>query len=200
MEVNNLKKLFEEFLVDNVKISGRREIISLGELVKRRKDIYNGYKNAFSSIRLETLTANDFRKFLKTSVNLTCPMHRSSNKLVSDMSKLKEVIRHLQNENIDFKKRLDDVLRNGELHIEGFGKNLATFLLHVFDWNKYGLWNGRSEKALRKLNRFPSSSNKNYGEKYHLVNEELKKLSQDIGIDLVQLDAFLWWLDDRNKI
>jgi hypothetical protein len=69
------------------------------------------------------------------------------------MEKLKRALLHLQKEKVPVEERLNDVSRGGRLYVKGLGRNLTTGLIHIFDSNKYGVWNNRSHKVLKHLKR-----------------------------------------------
>ena len=71
------------------------------------------------------------------------------------------------------------------------GKAIATSILLIAYPEKYGVWNGTSEKALRMLQIFPSDRLSN-GLKYKAINDVLRRLSTDLEIDMWTIDA-LWW-------
>ena len=112
------------------------------------------------------------------------------------MQKLKTVLLHLQKENIPVEVRLNDVSKGGKLYVKGFGRNLTTGLLHIFNSKKYGVWNSRSHKVLNHLNRLPYISS-NFGESYVRFNSELIKFADELETTLVYLDVFLWWFDEN---
>ena len=69
------------------------------------------------------------------------------------MEKLKRGLLHLQKEEFPVGVRLNDVSRGGKLYVKGFGRNLTTGLVHIFDSKKYGVWNSRSHKVVKHLDR-----------------------------------------------
>lgn len=65
----------------------------------------------------------------------------------------------LRTKSIDVTTRIMDVQRGGRLHPRGFGKNIATGILHACDGqDQYGLWYTRTEEALKILKRKTSIS------------------------------------------
>jgi hypothetical protein len=199
MEINELKDRHARFLIVKFPVVGKQEINGK-ELTNIRKGIYDKYRMKFTSQQLNNLSRDDFNTFLTPIENMSWPLQRGCKKVTTKMPILKEVLIYLQNKDIDIEDRLNNVLVGGQYHIEGFGKNLATGLLHVFDWGKYGVWNNCSEGALRKIGWSPVISFSNLGKSYKRVNAELERLSRDLEIDLAELDCFLWWLDDRKEI
>ena len=126
-------------------------------------------------------------------------LQRRCKKATDQMGKLKDNLIYLQNEVVPIAERLNAIMRGGNLYVKGFGLNLTTGLLHVFDWGKYGVWNNRSQKVMDRLRRLPYLSTSNLGQSYSRFNSNLQELGKELEIDLVQLDGFLWWVDE-NKI
>jgi hypothetical protein len=90
--------------------------------------------------------------------------------------------------------RIKDVMRGGRLHLRGFGKNIATGILHTRDGqDQYGVRNKRTEGALKILKRKPPIS-KDLGLSYTRINSELLRLKRELGTDLVMLDGFIWYV------
>lgn len=199
MEPNKLKILFARFLNDIISLP-RGEEVTGAELIRKRKEIYDIYQHKFSPMQVENLSENDFHHFLTPIGNMSWPLQRGCKKVTKEMERLKGVLKYLQNEKIEIEDRLNAVLHGGKFYIKGFGKNLATGLLHVFNWQKYGVWNNRSQTVLKKLNRLPNISYSNLGQSYNRFNSELQRLSRELEIDLAELDCFLWWLDDRKEL
>jgi len=170
------------------------------EWIEERKKTYNLYRSKFHPNELANLTENDFSFFLMFRGNLSWTnMSRSCKRLIHDMEGLRENINFLQNESIPIQQRLNRVMRKGDRHLKGFGKNLVTGILHIIDWHQYGVWNNVSIKCLKALGLLPRLST-NLGESYILFNAELKKLADYVDIDLVTLDGYFWWfLKSRKK-
>jgi hypothetical protein len=199
MEINGLKKRFASFLNDTISLPGGDEVTG-AELIKKRKGIYDVYRHKFASTQVENLSENDFHHFLTPTGNMSWPLQRGCKRVTNRMERLREVLKYLQNEENEIADRLNAVLQGGKFYIKGFGKNLATGLLHVFNWHKYGVWNNRSQTVLRKLDHLPNISYSNFGQSYSRFNSELQRICKDLEIDLAELGCFLWWLDDRKEL
>jgi len=192
----DFKNLFPTFLDANVSLTGGGEI-SVKEHIEERIEAYNSYRHKFSPTQIQNLRREDFHYFLTPSGNKSWTnLQRACKQAASDMQKLKTVLLHLQKENIPVEVRLNDVSKGGKLYVKGFGRNLTTGLLHIFNSKKYGVWNSRSHKVLNHLNRLPYISS-NFGESYARFNSELMKFASELKTTLVHLDVFLWWLDEN---
>jgi hypothetical protein len=192
----DLKNLFLTFLGAKVSLTGGGEI-SVKEHIEERIEAYNSYRHKFSPTQIQNLKREDFHYFLTPSGNKSWTnLQRACKQAASDMQKLKTVLLHLQKENIPVEVRLNDVSKGGKLYVKGFGRNLTTGLLHIFNSKKYGVWNSRSHKVLNHLNRLPYISS-NFGESYARFNSELMKFADGLKITLIHLDVFLWWFDEN---
>jgi hypothetical protein len=199
MEINKLKERFVSFLNDTMRLPGGEEVTG-AEVIRKRKEIYDVYRHKFASTQVENLSESDFRHFLTSTGNMSWPLQRGCMRVTNRMERVREVLKYLQKEEIGIADRLNEVLQGGKFYIKGFGKNLATGLLHVFNWHKYGVWNNRSQIVLKKLNRLPDISYSDFGQSYIRFNSALQRLCEELGIDLAALDCFLWWLDDRKEL
>lgn len=192
----DLKNHFLTFLNAKVSLTGGEEI-SVKEHIEDRIEAYNFYRHKFSATQIRNLGREDFHYFLTPSENKSWTnLQRRCKQATSNIQRLKTALLHLQKENIPVEERLTKVSRGGKLYVKGFGRNLTTGLLHIFNANKYGVWNSRSHKVLNHLDRLPYISS-NFGESYVRFNSELIKLADELKTTLVHLDVFLWWFDEN---
>ena len=107
------------------------------------------------------------------------------------MKKLQNFLKELLNEKIQIHTRLKDLFdKNNPLYIKGIGKTVVTPILHIAYPNKYGVWNSRSEEALKQLNLFPKFKAKDsFADKYLKVNDILLELAIKYNISLWNLDG-----------
>jgi len=168
---------------------------SVDSWMAARKKAKELFKEIFHPENLGEMSADDFASFLYFRNNRAwTQLYRQGLQITKDIEGLRKVISHLQDESIDVATRIGDVMRGGRLHLRGFGKNLATGVLHVCDRNdQYGVWNNRTEDALKILGRSPPMS-KDHGSSYSRINKELTKLKRELGTDLVMIDGFMWYV------
>jgi len=189
--------LFQQFqkLSDFVAGEGIKET-SVDTWHRARKEAKEKYARLFRSDHLKDLTAEAFESFLYFKNNRGWTnLYRRGKAVIGSMNALRQAITYLQDETEDVRKRINLVLLGGRLHVDGFGKNLATSILHVCDErDKYGVWNNRTEGGLRKLGRLPRRSYNN-GEFYERINMELNGLKRELGTDLIMIDGFMWFVD-----
>jgi len=162
--------------------------------LESEKKVIEKYGQMFNSGNLDQLTKEDFKSFLLIKNNLHWEgIHRQSNLITSDMEALKRYLKYLLNEEVSIKERLKQVFNaKGGYIIKGLGKAVITPILLVVYPNKYGVWNSRSESALKKLNLFPKFLPKDsFADKYVKVNEVILDLAKKYNITLWQLDGIL---------
>jgi hypothetical protein len=192
----DFKDLLRTFLNDEVSLTGGLKT-SVRQHIEDRIQTYNFYRKKFGPTQVHNLREHEFHHFLTPSGNKSWTnLQRRCKEATSEMEKLKRALLHLQKEEFPVQMRLSDVSRGGKLYVKGFGKNLTTGLLHMFNSNKYGVWNTRSEKVLRHLKRLPYISS-NFGESYVRFNSELTKFAGELKSTLIHLDVFLWWFDEK---
>ena len=152
------------------------------------------YGKLFNPDNLENLTKEDFKSFLLPKNNLHWEgIHRQGNLVTSDMNALKGFLKYVLNENKPIEERLNtEFTEKGGYWIRGIGRAVITAVLLVVYPRKYGIWNTKSETALRKLKIFPIfKRNEKFGKKYKKINEVLTELSDTHNLSLWQLDGIL---------
>ncbi|MFH1547604.1 MAG: endonuclease NucS domain-containing protein [bacterium] len=160
--------------------------------LESEKKIVGKYGQMFNPINLDRLTKDDFKSFLLIKNNLHWEgIHRQGNLITSDMEALKRYLKYLLNEEIPIREKLSQVFNaKGGYVIKGLGKAVITPILLVVYPTKYGVWNTRSETALKKLNLFPKFLPKDsFADKYLKVNEVILDLAPKYNISLWQLDG-----------
>jgi hypothetical protein len=157
-------------------------------------NVIGKYGRIFDPANLDNLSKNDFKSFLLMKNNFHWEgIHRQGNMITADMAKLKSVLKILLDESKPLKDRLNKIFgANDKCVIRGLGKAVLTPILLVAYPNKYGVWNRRSEDALRQFNLFPRFSPRDgFAEKYIKINNVLTELTGKYGISLWQLDGIL---------
>ena len=165
------------------------------------------YRDMFSPDNLEKMSESDFVSFLYFRNNRCwTQLYRQGLKLVNNMPALKKAISHLQEDELPIEDRLNDVLRGGSYWIHGFGINIATGILHICDTKEqYGVWNNRTEDALRKLH-YLDRKIYNLGSMYLIINNYLHQLKSDLSkcrpemnVNLELVDGFVWFVS-KDKL
>lgn len=162
--------------------------------LESEKKVIVKYGQMFNPANLDQLAKEDFKSFLLIKNNLHWEgIHRQGNLVTSDMEALKKYLKYLINEEVPIKERLKQVFNaKGGYVIKGLGKAVITPILLVVYPTKYGVWNTRSENALKKLSLFPEFFSKDsFADKYLKINNVLLDLAQKYNITLWQLDGVL---------
>lgn len=195
---SELFKLFEEFKSLRDFDAGGIVEESVDSWMKARREAKEHYRELFRAENIDELSSEDFESFLYFENNRSwTTLYRQGKQLLEKMPELRTAIKHLQDESLSIENRIKDVLLGGKLHINGFGKNTATGILHICDTeDKYGVWNNRTEQALEKLNRKPRLSS-DKGIAYKRINNELVKIKEELDTDLVMTDGFMWYISEK---
>ena len=192
----NPDELFEDFKQMKNFEAGEGIIeVSVDAWMADRRRAKEHYRKMFRAENLGVMSSEDFASFLYFRNNRAwTQLYRQGLQLTRNISDLRGVIAHLQDESMDIASRIRDALRGGDYHLRGFGKNIATGILHICDEkDQYGLWNNRTEEGLKRLKRKPLFS-QDLGLSYVRINNELMKLKNELNTDLVMLDGFMWYL------
>jgi len=165
--------------------------------IEERKKVRRKFRILFETRNLAGLTRENFGSFLNFEVNRSWTgLHRHRTEVTRDMQRLRDAIAFLQDESIDIKTRINELLsEQGKYQIRGIGQNLVTAILHVCDEReKYGVWNNRAVSSLRKLGLFTECSS-DKGECYTNINRVLCELRDRLHTDLATIDAFMYYID-----
>ncbi|MDN5364439.1 MAG: hypothetical protein PWQ91_1501 [Eubacteriales bacterium] len=171
----------------------------LQALVNARDEVLARYQPIFSPDRLPNLTLEDFSSFLYFENNKHWTgLHRHVGKLTADMNALRHALAILLDENRPLAERFDEVV--GASMVRGLGKGLATAILLVAYPNRYGVWNNVSEAALKQMGVWPEfDRGMTLGKRYTVINDLLKQLSGELGVDLWTLDALFWGIVKKEE-
>ena len=128
-------------------------------------------------------------------------------RIVRDVEKFRSTLLYLLDESIPVEERFFNVVSSeGKMHIDGFGKALASGLLMDSDLQKYCTWNNKTEMGFSVLGwKVPYESSDHVGVKYIKVLKQLKRLRDKIGegldLNFIEVDHFLHWIaaEDEGK-
>ncbi len=158
------------------------------------KKVVGRYGKIFHPKNLEQLTKEDFKSFLLLKNNLHWDgIHRQNNLITQDMNSLKKSLKFLLDEKVEIKERLNIMVdQKSSYSVKGLGKAVLTPILLVVYPTKYGVWNSRSEEALKKINSFPKFLPKDtFADRYVKVNDALHGLVNKYNLSLWKLDGVL---------
>jgi hypothetical protein len=160
------------------------------EIVAPRDEVFARFRPIFSLEHLQALTREEFTQFLYFENNRHWTgLYRQGLKAADDMPNLRASLAILLDEARPIRERFGEAVSM----VNGMGKGIATAILTVAYPDTYGVWNNTSETSLRQLGAWPEFDHgEGFGGRYEKVNNLLRRLSQDLGIDLWTLDA-AWW-------
>ena len=98
-----------------------------------KEEVFTQYKEVFALDRINDLTEEEFRGFLRFENNKHWTgLARKGAALLADMQKLREALTTLLDETQAVKTRLDKLIpKGGSPFLPNFGKALITAILHV---------------------------------------------------------------------
>jgi len=171
----------------------------LQNIINARNEVFTRYQPIFSLNNLPNLSVEEFSSFLYSENNKHWSgFHRHVGKLTADMNKLRHALTILLNENRPLAERFDEVVSASM--VKGLGKGLATAILLVAYPDRYGVWNNTSEAALRQMGIWPEfDRSMTLGKRYDIINDLLRKLSDELGVDLWTLDALFWGIVKKEE-
>jgi hypothetical protein len=160
------------------------------QIVPSREQVFARYRPIFACDHIASLSKDEFVSFLYFENNRHWNgLHRRGLETATDMDNLRQSLGILLDEGRPIRDRFPKALGM----VLGLGKGLATGVLTVAYPDKYGVWNNTSEAGLRQVGLWPSlEPGEGIGGRYEKVNNLLRRLSSELGIDLWTLDA-LWW-------
>ncbi|MGD2247932.1 MAG: hypothetical protein PVF58_05965 [Candidatus Methanofastidiosia archaeon] len=187
---NLLKKYFKKFMVSK---DFRNEIES-----REKQRIKT--KNMLERDNLENMTEIEFGELISNlwASSIWSNKDYIVQKMISDntIEKIRTQFNGLLYGTDPFEKRFDKFIHE----VKGLGPASLTEILCLFDPEKYGIWNDRSRKALRRL-KFDKLPLKKYyipGKEYEKINRALTLIAeklQSLGLsdaDLLAVDYFLY--------
>jgi hypothetical protein len=163
------------------------------EIIDDRDRVLERYQSVFSPGGVSRISADEFKSFLlfKNNRHWT-QMHRFGDRACENMGRLRKALALLLDESRPIAPRLTDAVHM----VRGFDKGTATPILMIAYPEKYGVWNNRSEKALKTLGIWPEIPwGLSRGERYVIVNDVINRLAKDLHLDLWSMDALFWYYD-----
>lgn len=166
------------------------------EMVGARDTVIAQFQPLFSLEAVGKINAEQFKPFLLYENNRHWSgLHRQSNRICADMTKLRATLLELLDEKTPIAARWDAA--SGK--VLGMGKAIMSAILLIAHPDRYGVWNNTSEASLRALGLWPQFGHgTSPGEKYAAVNAVLNQLAKDLTIDLWTLDSLLWRVKEKE--
>lgn len=172
-----------------------RQDAELEQIITSREPVIQRFQPLFQPGRIRELSYDEFRAFLQFTNNRHWTgISRHVGSITADMGRLRDTLGVLVDESLSIGERVDAVLSaDGSARIRGLAKAVVTPILLVSYPDRYGVWNSPSEQAMKALGLWPTVGREtSAGEQYTRINDVLRCVAGDLGIDLWTLDA-LWW-------
>lgn len=173
------------------KLTAARDELEVREIIDNRDEVLGRFSPVFQPGAVSDLDKDVFRDFLSFEHNRHWTSLERQPQLYADMGGLRRVLGVLVNEARPIRERVDAVIE-----APGMGVAKLSAILLVAYPEKYGVWNGTSQKALTSLGLWPEfRRGATTGERYVAVNQVLLDLARKLEIDLWTLDAIWWGVD-----
>ncbi len=157
-------------------------------------EVLQKYGEMFKKENIFNLSAEMFKEFLLIKNNKHWEgIHRQQRFLTQDMNKLRKALSILADDSRKLSDRLYTLFpKNKEPYIKGLGKAVLTPILLIMFPTQCGVWNSKSEAALKELGLFPTfNRGDTFVDRYMKVNEVLNNLADEYEISLWNLDGVL---------
>jgi len=161
------------------------------EIVMQKTAVSARFQPLFNPAHLPRLTEAELRPLFSYEHNCHwTTLGRQVNRICGAMPDMRQALAVLADENRPIAERFDIA----EKRVFGMGKAILTAILLVSHPDRYGVWNGTTEIALKEiLGLWPVfKRGSSDGEKYLSVNALLLRLATALKIDLWTLDALFW--------
>lgn len=169
------------------RLKAAKDDLEVQKIINQRDEVLGRFGPIFQPGAVDMLEEDVFRQFLSIKYNKHWTGLERQPELYADMDRLREALSVLVDETRPVRERV-----NTAIEAPGMGPTKFSAILHVAYSNKYGVWNGTSEKALRHFDLWPGiPCGATTGDKYDAVNQVLLNLAGKLGVDLWTLDS-LW--------
>ena len=160
--------------------------------IEHKDSVLDEYRPLFQPEEVGSLTEQEFKEFLLFENNRHWTgLHRKRSMMTDDMDRLRDGLQTLVDEERDLASRVQTTKEK----VDGMGKATISAILVTAYPEKYGVWNNRSEEALKQLDIWPDFEyGSDFGQRYERVNEVLLDLSNELDLDLWDLDAVLGYI------
>ena len=199
-----IRRLFQQYLDYNPgRISGGLSYNSIPKWMAEREQAYNSFSPHFKQDNLKNMEAvsHAYGRWLLASNNKSWTnLYRRGSEALVQPTKLCKLLSFIQQEMVPIEKRIQKGLA-GTYKVDGIGKGILTGLLHTMYPEKYGVWNGSTIKALKKLDiTIPLMYSFKRGRTYVRVNAVLNKMASCLDTDLTYVDGFMWYVATRAPV
>ncbi|SOH95629.1 hypothetical protein SAMN06273572_11341 [Monaibacterium marinum] len=145
----------------------------------------------------ERITPQQYRRFLDFDVNQHWTTLYRQVALSLDNDNFRLALAALTTDEVDVVARIDEATE-----VPGVGIGTASALLCTMD-GRWGVWNGTTEAALKKIGLWPSfERGLTIGGRYQVVSDILRDLGEQLNVTQWELDHLMWLVlqDDPNTV
>lgn len=177
-------------------IESQRSRVTAAERRRENEEMLERYGRLFDPANIPNLTAEEFKSFLSIKNNKHWKgIHRQSGLLTRDMDRLREALSILVDEERPLRERLEKLFPKEQLgFVKGLGRAIATPILTVVYPEEYGVFNSRSERALKHFGLFPDfERGASFADRYIAVNEVLNRRAHEYNLSPLELDEVFGW-------
>jgi len=196
-------RLFQQYIdFEPGYIGGGLKYYSIHKWMAEREQAYSSFSPHFEQDNLENVEAvsQAYRCWLRASNNKSWTnMQRVGVRALDQPEKLCKLLSFIQQETVPIKERIQGGLA-GEYYVYGIGKGILTGFLHTIYPEKYGVWNGSTVKAFKKLDIYiPLMYSIKQGRAYLRVNTVLNNMASYLETNLTFVDGFMWYVATRAR-
>jgi hypothetical protein len=165
--------------------------------IEDKESVLDEYQPLFQPEEIGSLTEQEFKEFLLYENNRHWTgLHRKRSMMTDDMEQLREGLETLVDDNQELASRVQTTKDT----VGGMGKATISAVLVTAYPESYGVWNNRSEEALKQLDIWPDFEyGSDFGQRYERVNEVLQDLSNELDLDFWDLDALLGYIVESGE-
>jgi MoxR-like ATPase len=174
----------------------------LSEEIANKERVLNRFQLLFSPEKVAGISEEDVIDFLHREHNGHWKgLHGYKEEIRKKFDLFRTALAILVDDKDPIDRRLDTIRpKNGQNLAPGAKEGILTAVLLIEYPEKYGVWNDLSADALRSLKIWPAFKwGATFGERYLIINEVLRTLSQETGVDLWTLDSLLRLTRETGK-
>ena len=192
-----ITRLFQQYLGSNPGSIGEGlRYSSVPRWMTDREKAYNRFSPIFNSENLSNVeqVCKGYERWLLASNNKSWTnLQRLGHFALNKSDNLCELLGFIQDESIPIEERVYQGLV-GKHKVDCVGKAILTGFFHTMFPEKYGVWNGSTEKAFKKLDINTAFTSKHVGETYVEINDMLVEMSSKVGYSITYVDGFMWYI------
>jgi len=193
-----IRRLFQQYLDFNPGyIGGGLKYYTTHKWMAEREQAYNSFSPHFKQDNLKNMEAvsHAYGRWLSASNNKSWTnLQRRGSEARDQPTKLCKLLSFIQQEMVPIEKRVQKGLA-GKYKVDGIGKGILTGLLHTMYPEKYGVWNGSTIKAFKKLDIIiPLMYSTKQGRTYVRINAVLHDMASRLDTNLTYVDGFMWFV------